>query len=126
MKVLIVEDEVATSEVLYDEFSLHGADVVRAFNGAEAMQKVRSEKPDVVLLDLLLPKMDGFEVLKQMKTDMDLQHIPVVVLSNLGQDDDMREALKLGAASYFIKTQHQVKEIIHHVEQLLAGRNGSR
>ena len=122
-KILIVEDEIALSEVLRDEFSLHKFDIVVAYNGEEAMRKLRSEKPDFVLLDLLLPKMDGFEVLKQMKSDEELQEIPVIVLSNLGQDEDIKEAMKLGAVDYFVKTQHPIKEIIEKVRHFLLQGN---
>ena len=119
-KILIVEDELAMSEILYDEFSRNGFEGSVARDGEEAMIKMRLVKPDFVLLDLLLPKMDGFEVLKLMKADENLQGIPLIVLSNLGQDDDIKEALKLGAMDYFVKTQHQIKEIIQKVQHFFS------
>lgn len=122
-KILIVEDEIALSEVLRDEFALHKFEISVAYNGEEAMKKLHSAKPDFVLLDLLLPKMDGFEVLKQMKADEELREIPVIVLSNLGQDEDIREAMKLGAVDYFVKTQHPIKEIIEKVNHFLMEGN---
>lgn len=118
-KILLVEDEIALSEVLRDEFALHKFEVIVAYDGVEALEQLRAEKPDFVLLDLLLPKMDGFEVLRQMKADDDLSGIPVIVLSNLGQDEDIKNAMKLGAVDYFVKTQHPIKEIIQKVQHFL-------
>ncbi len=118
-KILIVEDERALVEVLRDELARHKFDVVTAFNGEEAMEELRKEEPDFVLLDLLLPRKDGFEVLKEMKADKDLRHIPVLVLSNLGQDDDIKKALNLGAVDYFVKTQHPIKEVIEKVQHYI-------
>lgn len=118
-KILIVEDEKALVEVLRDEFNLHKYTVVVAYNGEEAMEKIRKETPDFVLLDLLLPRKDGFEVLKEIKEDRELRHIPVLVLSNLGQDDDIKKALGLGAVDYFVKTQHPIKEVIEKVQHYI-------
>ena len=118
-KILIVEDETAMAEVLRDEFALHQFEIVVAKNGEEAMKKLHSAKPDFVLLDLLLPKKDGFTVLKEMKADDELRDIPVVVLSNLGQDDDIKLAISLGAADYFVKAQHPIKEIIEKVQKYM-------
>ncbi|MFI3156050.1 MAG: response regulator [Methylococcaceae bacterium] len=118
-KILIVEDEKALVEVLRDEFNLHKYTVVVAYNGEEAMEKIQKEKPDFVLLDLLLPRKDGFEVLKEIKEDRELRHIPVLVLSNLGQDDDIKKALGLGAVDYFVKTQHPIKEVIEKVQHYI-------
>lgn len=118
-KILIVEDEKAMAEVLRDEFALHHYDLSIAKNGEEAIKKIQSWNPDLVLLDLLLPRMDGFSVLKEMKADEELRNVPVIVLSNLGQDDDIKLAMSLGAVDYFVKAQHPIKEIIQKVQKYL-------
>lgn len=118
-KILIVEDEKALVEVLRDEFALHQFEVVVAMNGEDALRVLRTAKPDLMLLDLLLPKKNGFEVLEEMKADAELRDIPVIVLSNLGQDEDIKKAISLGAVDYFVKTQHPIKEIIQKVQQYL-------
>ncbi len=118
-KILVVEDEKALSSVLRDELLLHKYDVAVAYDGEEGMEQMKKKRPDLVLLDLLLPKMDGFEVLKEMKADDDLKDVPVVVLSNLGQDEDIKLALKLGANDYLVKTQHPIKEVIQKIQHYL-------
>lgn len=118
-KILIVEDEKALVEVLRDELALHDFDASMAFNGEEALKKMRASVPDLVLLDIIMPKMDGFEVLEEMQKDDALKEIPVIVLSNLGEDEDIKRALKLGAVDYFVKAQHPIKEITEKVNQIL-------
>lgn len=115
MKILIVEDEAALASVLRQELESSGATVAIAADGVEALEKARGMKPDFILCDLLMPNKDGFEVLRELKEDADLKHIPVMVLSVLGQDADIKKALDLGAVDYFVKTQHSLKEILEKV-----------
>ena len=119
MKILIVEDEKPLAEVLKDEFKAHGYSVEIAVDGEDALAKLKSSVPDLILLDLLLPKIDGFEVLETIKASRRLKDVPVVILSNLGQDDEIKRGLKLGAKDYFVKTQHPLKEIVEKVERFL-------
>ena len=119
MKILIVEDEKALSEVLSDEFESHDFKVEVAEDGEEALEKVKSFGPDLILLDLLLPKKDGFEVLETIKADQKLKAIPVIILSNLGQDEEIKRGLLLGAKDYFVKTQHPLKEVVEKVKHYL-------
>lgn len=118
-KILVVEDEKALAEVLQDELTRHDFEVEIAVDGEEAMEKMTESHPDLVLLDLLLPKKSGFEVLEEMKADNTLRLIPVVVASNLGQDADIKRAMGLGALDYFVKSQHPLKEIIRKVKQYI-------
>ncbi len=120
-KILIIEDERALVEVLRDEFTLNKFDVVVAYNGEEAMTQMRAELPDFILLDLLLPRKDGFEILQEKQKDKKIRDIPVLVLSNLGQGDDVERAITLGAVDYFIKTQHPINEIVKKVQYILSG-----
>ena len=93
-----------------------------AVDGEEALRVARAERPDVVLLDLIMPKLQGFEVLKALKGDAATSPIPVIVLSNLGQERDVRQAMELGAVAYFIKAHLSLQELVQKVgEVLVAG-----
>lgn len=93
-----------------------------AVDGEEALRVARAERPDVVLLDLIMPKLQGFEVLKALKQDAATSPIPVIVLSNLGQERDVRQAMELGAVAYFIKAHLSLQELVQKVgEVLVAG-----
>lgn len=87
-----------------------------AKDGEAAVPLARTFKPALVLLDLILPKKDGFTVLKELKADPKLSDVPVIVLSNLGEDDNIKKALSLGAKDYFVKSQHPINEIIEKIE----------
>lgn len=112
MKILIVEDEKALADILHDEFVRAGSEVQMAYDGQEAIDILKANVPDVILLDLLLPKKDGFEVLGEMKKDERLKDVPVVILSNLAQDEDVKRGLGLGAKDYFVKTRLSLKEVV--------------
>ena len=84
------------------------------------MKKIKDEKPDLILLDLLLPNIDGFEVLERVKADQSLGSIPVIIISNLGQKEDIERALKLGAVDYMVKAQFTPAEIIKRVKEALS------
>lgn len=112
MRVLIIEDEIILSKVLKDKFKEHGWNVKVAFDGIEGLHVLKNGSFDVVLLDLLLPKKDGFEVLKEIRADKNHKNLPVLVISNLGSRDDIQEAMRLGATDYFVKTQHSLNDIV--------------
>ena len=116
MKVVIVEDEEILLKVLQEKFKQAGFEIASAVDGSEAISVVKKFMPDVVVLDLILPKKTGFEVLEEIKSDPQLKQIPVVVLSNLGQDDDIKKALQLGAEDYIVKTQHPINEVVEKVK----------
>lgn len=117
-KILIAEDEDVLSNVLKDRFEAEGWEVTVAKDGIEAMEAIKKElKFDLVLLDLLMPKKDGFEVLKEVKSNPELKSLPIIVLSNLGGDDDIKKALVLGANDYFVKTQHPMSEIVEKAKR---------
>lgn len=119
MRILIVEDEKSLVEILKEEFKGHGYDVDIAIDGEQAMERMIEKKPDLVLLDLLLPKKDGFAVMHDMKLDESLKNIPIVIISNLGQDEEIKRGLALGAIDYFVKSQHPLKEIVEKVRKYL-------
>lgn len=114
-KILIVEDEDALSRVMSEKLKSGGYETEIARDGAAAFPAARKFKPDLILLDLLLPKKNGFEVLDDLKKNTDLRNIPVIVLSNLDQDEDIKKAMAGGAADYFVKSQHPINEIIEKV-----------
>lgn len=119
MKIVIVEDEEIFLKVLKEKFERENFSVKTAENGEEALSVIKKSRPDIIVLDVILPKKDGFTVLKELKADADLKTIPVIMLSNLGQDEEIKKALRLGAIDYFVKTQHPIKEIVEKVRALL-------
>ncbi|MDD5099030.1 MAG: response regulator [Candidatus Colwellbacteria bacterium] len=123
MKILVVEDEAALANVLKEKFQAEGFEADFVQSGDVAIAETKKMNPDIIVLDLLLPKKDGFEVLKELKENTDLKSIPVIVLSNLGEDESIKRAIQLGAADYFVKTQHPINEIVEKVkEQAEKGR----
>ncbi|KKU14487.1 MAG: Response regulator receiver protein [Parcubacteria group bacterium GW2011_GWB1_45_9] len=119
MKILIVEDEAVLSKVLKEKFERSGFECIVASDGEVAITMARDGKPDVIVLDLVLPKKNGFLVLEEIKEDAGMKLIPIVVVSNLGEDGDIKKALALGAADYFVKSQHPINEIVEKVKSVL-------
>ena len=105
-KIVIVEDEEALARVLKEKFEGEEFVVELAMDGKVALPIIQKMRPDLVLLDLMLPKRDGIDVLKDIKADRDLENLPVIVLSNLDGDEDIKQAIALGAKDYFVKSQH--------------------
>lgn len=119
-KVMIVEDDEHISKVYEIKFAKAGIDTFLARDGEEAVAKIAVEKPDVVLLDLMLPKKDGFGVLEDIKKVPELAKIPVIILSNLGQKSDQDRALALGANEYLVKVDYPIQEIVDKVKGYLS------
>lgn len=117
--ILLVEDERSLSSVLGFELKKSNFDVEFAYDGEEALEKLEKIKPDLILLDLILPKINGFDVLEKIKQNFNTRSIPVIVLSNLGSDDDIKRAIKLGAVDYYVKAQHPLLEIVEKISKFL-------
>jgi len=117
MKILVVEDDEPLARVLKEKLELAHFEIAVAEDGEKAFPLAKSFGPDLVLLDLILPKKHGLEVLKELKADADLASTPVIVLSNLDTDEDIKKALAGGAADYFVKAQHPLKEIVEKVKE---------
>ena len=115
MRILIVEDEQILTQVLKEKFK-----VKTAIDGKEALSMTERFKPDLILLDIILPKKSGFEVLKELKSDVKLSKIPVIIMSNLSADENIKKGLALGAKDYLVKTQHPINEIVDKVKEALA------
>jgi len=116
--LLIVEDEEVLQRALYLLFHDAGYTIASATDGATAFEMVERLKPDIILLDLILPKMSGFDFLKNIKAIDALKNIPVIVLSNLGDDDDIAKARALGAMDYFVKADTDLASLSQKVSQI--------
>lgn len=117
--ILVVEDDKFLRDLIAQKLLKEGFDVVEAIDGEQGVKKIEEEKPDLVLLDLILPGIDGFEVLSRTKENPILAEIPVIILSNLGQKDDIEKGLNLGAVDYLIKAHFTPGEIIEKVKKIL-------
>lgn len=115
-KILVIEDEEILRTLLQKKLEIEGFRVVTAQDGETGLAMVKSEKPDLVLLDIILPKKDGFEVLEALQKDSELKKIPVIIISNSGQPVELDQARKLGAKDWIIKTIFDPKEVIEKVK----------
>ena len=118
-KILIIEDDKFLRELIAQKLLKENYDISEAVDGEEGLKKITEERPDLILLDLILPGIDGFEVLAKMKEDSALNQIPVIILSNLGQKEDVEKGLKLGAADYLIKAHFTPVEIVEKIRTIL-------
>lgn len=123
MKILIVEDEAILGKVIQEKLKNEGFETRIAVNGEEGVRQAREFMPDLILLDLILPKRNGFEVLTEIKHNPDTQLIPVIVLSNLDQEDDVKKALQLGAIDYLVKAHHPIKEVLEKVKEFVYNKS---
>lgn len=118
-KILIVEDDVVLQKALSEYLSSEGFDVVGAPDGEIGVQMATQEKPDLILLDIILPKKDGYEVLQEVKANMETSHIPVVLLTNLDGIADVEKALELGATTYLVKADYKLEEVTSKIKEIL-------
>lgn len=117
--VLVVEDDQFLRDLIVKKLEEEGLKTIQAIDGEEGLRLIRENKPDIILLDLILPGIDGFEVLKQTKADPVISGIPIVILSNLGQKDDIDRGMELGAKDYLIKAHFTPGEIVQKVKEIL-------
>jgi len=117
-RVLIIEDETMLADMYATKFSMEEFEVDKAPNGAEGLEKARAFKPDIILLDIIMPKIDGFGVLKRLRADAAFKDTLIVLLTNLGQEDDVKKGKQLGANDYFIKANHTPADVVEKVRQL--------
>jgi len=116
-KILIVEDDKILSNMMYDKFTHEGFDVDLAHNGEEALDKVREITYKLVLLDILMPKMHGLEVLSHIRRDADIMEMPVIVLTALDSTERARQAKKLGAIEYLVKSSYSLNDVVKKVKE---------
>lgn len=118
MKILLVDDDDALMTVFSTALRGHGYDVITAANGQAGLDKAKSEKPDLVFLDQVLPDIQGNEVLKTLKDDLETKDIPVAMLSNFGQNELIQEAINTGAVDYILKYQIEPDDLDTKIKEL--------
>ena len=119
-KILIVEDEKILAEMYRDKFTEAGFEVSVTFDAKEGLKLAKKEKPDLIILDILLPRENGVYFLTELKNDLEISSIPVVVFSNFDDPETKRTALRLGVKDYLIKTNYTPSEIVTKIKQLLS------
>jgi len=118
-KILFIEDESALQKTFGEVLKQEGYEMISALDGETGLRLAESEKPDLILLDLILPKIHGFDVLKKLKGDKETKDIPVIVLTNLEKIEDVDKALELGATTYLIKAEYSLEEVVEKIKKVL-------
>lgn len=118
-KVFIVEDDKFLSLVLKGRLEREGITVYQAFDGKEALELLKKDIPDLILLDLIMPNMSGFEFLENLRQDPQYASIPVVVISNLGQESDVQKAKTFGVIEYYVKVRTSIEDLVSKIKQLI-------
>ncbi|MBU2508805.1 MAG: response regulator [Patescibacteria group bacterium] len=117
--ILVVEDDKFLLKAYESKLSRAGFQVEKATDGEETMEKLKVAKPNIILLDLVMPNVDGFEVLAKVHKDPKFKSIPVIVVSNLGQESDVEKAKSLGAAEYLVKSDYSLQQIVDLIKKKL-------
>ena len=118
-KILIIEDEEFVRELYEETLQRAGFSIVTAIDGNEGFSKVISEKPDLILLDIMLPKMNGLDMLKKIKKKETVKNIPVILLTNFSQESVIKEGFSLGAAGYLIKADYTLEKIVEEINKFI-------
>ncbi len=119
-KLLLIEDDVTLVKMYERKFTSDGYEVVIAYDGLEGLEKATKEKPDLILLDIMLPKLDGLALFKKMRSLPETFNTPVILLTNFGQEDAVFECFKLGAVDYLVKADVTPQQVVAKVENFLA------
>ena len=117
--ILLVEDDEFLAELYATKLKLENYEVALATDGEKGLKMIKEKKPDLILLDIILPKMDGFEILKAIKNEKELKDIPVILLTNLSQKDEVKKGLDLGANDYLIKAHFMPSEVVKKIKQTI-------
>src|SRR5690349_15878947 len=120
-KILVVEDDSLMSRMYQKIFTFEGYEVEMAVDGEEGFEKAKLTKPTIILLDVMMPKMNGLQALDKLKLDPETKTIPVIMLTKLAGQQDAETALTKGAIKYIIKSEHEPKEVANMVKEILAG-----
>jgi len=120
-KILIIEDDPLMSRMYQKVFGFEGYEVETARNGQEGIEKIKTVNPTIVLLDIMMPVMNGLEVLDRVKADEQTKHIPIVMLTNLAGLQDAETALSKGAVKYIVKSEHEPKQVVDMIKEIIAG-----
>jgi len=119
--ILLVEDDAFVSDIYQTKISSEGFDMMVAENGLEAIKRLEEKIPDLILLDIIMPYMDGIDTLKKIKAEEKWKKIPIILLTNLSEKDKIKEALGIGATDYLIKSHFTPSEVISKVNMVLRG-----
>ena len=119
--ILFIEDEFAIQKTFGEILTKEGYEVIKALDGEIGLKMAKAQKPDLILLDLVLPKVHGFDVLKQLKEDKETKEIPVIVLTHLESIGDVDRAVELGATTYLVKAQYTLEELIEKIKKTIEG-----
>ena len=120
-KILLVDDDRLMVKMYQGKFEDDGYDVAVATNGEQGIEKTNEFKPDLILLDIMMPKVNGLEMLKRLKEKETTKKIPVILLTNVGSEEDAKHGLSLGAVAYLVKAHYDVKDIVKKVKEVLHG-----
>lgn len=118
-KILIIEDEATLQKALMTFLIEEGFEVLSAMDGEEGLKMAKIGKPDLVLLDIILPKKDGYEVLAELKEEKTTKSIPVILLTNLESPEDVEKAFAKGASTYLVKADHKIEDIVKKIKETL-------
>jgi len=118
-KILFIEDESTLQKTIGEVLGQEGYEMMSALDGEIGLKLAKEQKPDLILLDLILPKINGFDVLKKLKADKETKEIPVIVLTNLEGIEDVDRVLNLGATTYLVKTQYEIEEVLGKIKKTL-------
>ena len=119
IKILVAEDDPLYGKVYQSKLSKEGYEVILVTNGKDAVDKANSEKPKLILLDIIMPILDGFEALKQIKARPENKDVKVLIMSNLSQDSDMEKAKNYGAYEYLVKSNISITELVEKINKLV-------
>jgi two-component system, OmpR family, response regulator AdeR len=117
--VALIEDDALIAEMYITKFAKEGYTIKHAKDGSEGLAMVKAQKPDIILLDIIMPKLDGFQVLTELRKEAAFKDTPVIMLTNLGQEEDVQKGRALGATDYFIKTNFTPAAIVEKVRGIL-------
>lgn len=117
--ILFIEDESALQKTFGDLLTQEGHKMIPALDGETGLKLAKKEKPDLILLDLILPKIHGFQVLKKLKEDPETKEIPIIILTNLEDMGDVEKALELGATTYLVKANYTLEEVLEKIKKAL-------
>lgn len=117
--ILFIEDESALQKTFGEILKQEGYEMISALDGEVGLRLAKDKKPDLILLDLILPRIHGFEVLKKLKEDRETKDIPIIVLTNLEEIGDVDKAIELGATTYLVKAQYSLEEVVQKIKKVL-------
>jgi len=119
IKVLLAEDEQSLREMYEMKFQREGFETLSVDNGEPVLEMAKHDKPDIILLDIILPKVDGFSALKELKQETKTKNIPVIMLTNLGQDEDIKKGKEFGADDYLVKANLTPAQVVDKIREVL-------